>query len=343
MRLRSRWTGAERAQLFLQIGRCLKDGHPLHAAVRLQSYRRVKQQQADLMQMIAALSEGEPFHRVLKKIGSSDEAIAYIYFSEMRGDLAQGLCDYGAIIARREANRQQLRQLLRYPLMLFWLFALLLYLIGHYLLPNFLLLYASLRIELPLSTRVILWIARHFMMICFVAVLLIAGAGACFMLLRQQPVMRRISAALHIPVISMYVRRILTQKTAFQLGSMLRTGLSMRQCIQLMNEYAATPFLRAEARRLDQALLNGQDIEQMIADVRYYLHDFSTVIQQGAATGMLGEAMYRYSEAVMTAHDAKTRQLIALCQPLMLISIGVLMLILFASVLLPVFETINGL
>jgi Type II secretory pathway, component PulF len=340
---RRSWTKRERALFLIHLGECVADGYPLALAIRMQRYNQHTFVGRQLDSMLLLLKEGSYFYESLAKCGFPGEICSSVYFAETAGKLAKGLIESGQMMKRREENNEKLVRLLRYPLLLFWLLFLMIFVIGRYLMPSFSKLYASLSIRLPLSTRLLIAFGDHFY---FLLILMVTGLlGLVLMVhqIRKLPINRQMALLLRLPGAGRYVRCYLTHHLSFYLGSLLRSGLPIRQAIDSLSEKGTTPFLKYEASRIHRLLLHGERLEAAIRQSGWYLPDLSAVIHHGQRNSMLGETLFTYSATVMEKMEQKMQTLLSLCQPVLLVVIGGLVLGLFTSVLLPVFQMINGL
>ncbi|CAM3245300.1 competence type IV pilus assembly protein ComGB [Sporolactobacillus spathodeae] len=343
MRIRKNWTKTEQALFLVHLGQCLGEGYTLLVAMRFQFFHRNQMLRNDIEKMIAALEEGWKVHEILRAFHFPEAIVCSIYFSEKSGDLFRGLTACGHMLQRQEENRRRLGRLLRYPLFLLWLLLLMLYIIGHFLLPNFLQLYHSLQIDLPLITRVLLILSNHAFLLAALLLAVITAGLLLWIYSRRLPVEKKIQIALHLPILRHFLRHLLTQKFSFYFGSMLRSGLSIRQAVDALKDTGATPFLNYEAERLRQCFDEGRRFTEAIDRVGYFLPDMVSVIRQGELGGILGESLARYSDAILVDFEEKMEQLLSYVQPAILIFVGGLVLGLFSAVLLPIFHIVNGL
>ncbi|MFT8391255.1 MAG: competence type IV pilus assembly protein ComGB [Sporolactobacillus sp.] len=340
---RKSWTKKEQAVFLTQLGQCLKEGYPLITALRLQFYQRRPFIREKMQQMIDALEEGVNFHELLRFHHFPSEIVTMIFFSETSGDFPGGLAACGRFLKKQEDNRRRIQRLLRYPIFLAWIFLVMLYIIGHYLLPNFLQLYQSLAIDLPLITRALLFLTGHTMWFIIAGMIVGCGAGVIYFFYRRLPITLKIQIILSIPILRNYWRYVWTQKFAFYFGRMLIVGLSVRQAVDSLSQSEATAFLNYEAARLRQDLVSGCHFTETIARVNYFLPDLSAVVRQGEIGGILGESLSRYSDSVLDSLEEKIEHLLTYVQPAILIIVGALVLGLFSAVLLPIFHIVNGL
>jgi competence protein ComGB len=160
---------------------------------------------------------------------------------------------------------------------------------------------------------------------------------------------RRVSAdkklrlLISIPVVRSFIRLYCTYHLTFYLGSLLQSGLSMLKALEAMSGRGAASFISFEAGQMSARLRNGEAIEAVVAGRPWYLPDLVLLIRRGQAGGSLGQTLSQFSGIVLEHMDKKMRALLAFCQPVLLVLVGMLVLILFLSILLPVFNIVNGL
>ncbi|RYL92330.1 type II secretion system F family protein [Sporolactobacillus sp. THM7-4] len=343
MSFRKRWSKKEQATFLINLGRCLSDGYPLKLALQMQQFHQRALIRRDLDLLMAELREGLSLHEVLLKLRFPDDLTSGIYFAEESGELARGLIESGEMLQRREEQKETLRKLLRYPILLLWVFAVMMFIIGRFLLPNFLKLYDSLSIDLPLITQLLLYITNHTGLMILTGLSLIMLFVFTLIGFQRMPVEKRLKFLIRIPLAGSYTRLLVTHHFSFYLGSLLRSGLPVCKSLETLSEKGTTPFLRFEAGELQDALREGNPFEKVMSERPYYLPDLISVIHQGQLNGMLGQSLYRYSGMVLSKMEERTHTLISLCQPALLIFVGGLVLCLFASILLPIFHIVNGL
>ncbi|RYM06038.1 type II secretion system F family protein [Sporolactobacillus sp. THM7-7] len=341
--IRKNWTKKEQAKWLIHLGQCLRDGYPLALAIRLQLFQHRPSIRNDQERMIAELKKGLSLHEVLLNHRFPEDISSSIYFAEVSGELAKGLIESGETLERRERQKETLRRLLRYPILLLWIFLFMLFIIGRFLLPNFLKLYQSLSIDLPLITKILLFFTRHLAFFLFLIPCALGLASLAFLYFRSFPMDRKLKMLLIVPFVGGYTRLFATYRLSFYLGSLLRSGLSIRQSLDALSVRASAPFLRFEARHMSDKLMEGKPLDRIIAERGWYLPDLVPVIRQGELSGILGSSLYRYSGLVLAKMEEKTRTALSFCQPALLIFVGGLVLGLFASILLPIFHIINGL
>ncbi|MCO7126566.1 type II secretion system F family protein [Sporolactobacillus shoreicorticis] len=343
MAFQKNWTKKEQAQLLIDLGECLKNGYPMNVAFTLQAGRKQKFFRLKINRMIDRLKAGTMLHEILRDEKFPQDVTSIIYFAEETGGLPEALIENGTMILRRERYVQTLRRLMRYPLFLLWFLTLVLYVVGKFLLPNFIQLYQSLSLKLPAITRMMLYLAAHMATILVITVCFIFAIILCVHLFRRCALLKRISFAAQVPFLKVFIQVHFTYQLAIQLSGLLRSGLTIKQGFDILSQKGASPFLKLESKRIAEKLIQGYSFEASVNGIMYYLPEFQTIIEQGCHQGSFGNALYRYSDELMKQMELRTQWLLSITQPIILIIIGGFVLILFLSILLPVFQMINGL
>ncbi|TCP31151.1 competence-related pilin export protein ComGB [Scopulibacillus darangshiensis] len=328
----------------ISCGRCLAQGYPLHLAIELQTYQQKKHVRDAIQQFLALLKKGYSVHDVLKALDFPHDVCSLLYYAEQSGRLADGFCESGDMVLKREKHKEALQKLLRYPLFLIWMLFMMIYLVSSFLFPSFKALYESMTIDLPLITKVILAANDHIAVIglsilCLVILLLLA----VYLFHKLSSVEKKITLLLKIPFISSYIKLYFTHYFSFHFGSLLRSGMPVHDAIATLSKQEFTTFFQTEARRIGEQLKNGERFEEIIRRKPYYDKEFVHVIMNGQLNGMLGATLFTYSETVLAKMEEKTKVLLTVIQPATLVLIGGLVLTLFMSILLPVFHIMNGL
>ncbi|RYL87828.1 competence type IV pilus assembly protein ComGB [Sporolactobacillus sp. THM19-2] len=343
MRRAGRWKKKEQAKMLIQLGECLRDGYSLRKALNLLQIEWTGIMRRKTDQMILQLEKGVPFHDVLLFAGFPREIATTVYFSQRSGRLSRGLIESGTLVLRREEYKEKMGRLMRYPIILIWCLSMILLIISRFVLPSFLRLYQSFSIELPQIMKMLILLSGRSETI-FAAGLLSALILLCaYLTFKRLPIGKKINCLIPFPFIGYFVRSYLTQQMCFQLGHLLSAGLSIRDSVASMTEKGTTSFLEHEAKRMGRLLEEGIELDKALETAGYYLSDFSSVVRHGERNGFLDHALQRYGMTVMKRSDQKIQTLMSCIQPVLLLLIGGFILGLFASVLIPVFEIINGL
>lgn len=343
MIFKKNWTKKEQAEFLIHVGECLSDGYPLELSIRLQLFNQSLPARDELEMILERLKNGSSFLDALSNSGFPREISSSIYFSEASGKLARGMIEAGRMMERREEYKKKLSQLLRYPIMLLWILTLMFIIVGHFLLPSFSRLYQTLSIDLPVTTKLIIYLTDHSYFLIVLLGFAVVSFTLTFFHFRRLSTEKQLSILIHFPLAASFTRHYITYHFSFYIGSLLRAGLSIRQAVETLSEKGTTAFLKYEATRIRRSLLDGIRFEKIVLDSPFYLPELATVLYHGQLNSIPGEALCKYSIVVMDRMERRIHTFLSVLQPALLLIIGGLVLGMFASVLLPVFQMVNGL
>ncbi|MFC7394267.1 competence type IV pilus assembly protein ComGB [Scopulibacillus cellulosilyticus] len=339
-----KWNKKDRAKFLMNAGKCLSQGYPLHLAIKLQGYHQKKTVIKFIDKILGLLQKGHPLHLALNDSSFPSEVCSFIFYAEKSGQLADGLYESGEMLRKREEHKETLQKLLRYPLFLLWMFIMMIFLISQYLFPSFQRLYQSMDIELPWFTKFLMLVSDH---------LYVAGGLILFFtcslfvlilfLYNRLSSEKKMTILLHFPIVSTYVKLYFTHYFSFHFGSLLKTGMSVNEALKTLAEQKFMSFFQREAIKMQSDLKRGERLDLVIHSRPFYVKEFSHVIHNGQLNGMLGPSLFDYSDIILKRMEEQTKTWLAVIQPATLILIGLLILFLFLSIMLPVFNIMNGL
>lgn len=339
-----KWSLKQKGEFLKQTGQCLLDGYPLHLAIEMQVYQTKPRIHAQIKSLIQYIREGEQLDRALAKCGFPGDVCQFIYFAGESGELGEGFNDGGEMLIKQAQYKESLQKVLRYPLFLLWIFGLLFSFLSRYLFPNFLQLYQGLSLKLPFITLLLLHISAHFLRygVIFGTLLMVFILSGYLFIYRVNP-LHRYRFLLRIPFLSHYLQLYLTQYLAFHLGSLIRSGLTVNQSLLIIKDRTKPLFFHLEAHDLYKQLKEGKTLAELFRTRPYYLKEFNQVLYQGELNGMLGPALFDYASRLLKRMESQLTAALNSVQPVILVIMGSLILVLFLSIMLPVFNIINGL
>lgn len=338
-----KWKKVSQAEFLIRVGQCLEKGYTLRDAIRLQTYEQPRQIKLRASQMLQDLKNGEAVSDVFLKAGFPQESCSFLFFSMQTGQLSNGFFEGGRYLKLKEAQRDNLNKLMRYPLFLMWIFMIMVYIVLNQLLPSFKQLYEAMSIDLPYSVKIMLAIPAHLGTLLLILLIVIGIVTLLITVyIRKFSLQQRLTHTARVPYISTFLKMYLSYYFAFHLGGLLRVGLSVNQALQLIEHQRFQPFFRAEALKMRESLVNGYTLTDLISQRLYYTKDLTMVIQNGEAQGQLGINLQDYSQIVLNHLEDKITRAFAKIQPLFFMLFGGLIVALFLSILTPMFSILKG-
>jgi competence protein ComGB len=146
-----------------------------------------------------------------------------------------------------------------------------------------------------------------------------------------------------LPIIKNYLKLLNTHFFCVNFGSMLNSGLSVTDALIVMEKQMKIEFLKEESVRIQKGLINGKSLPDLLKDKPFYVQELAEIIHFGQVHGKLGSDLLQYGEWMFKALEDKLLNAMQKIQPLLFGLIGGFVLLLFASMLLPMFNLMEAL
>lgn len=340
---RNRWKTFEKAEFLRRLGQLLLQGYTLSNGIDFLKYHQKDVIKAKLDQLSEKLRQGETFHEVLAEFDFPKDVLGYLYFSEKHGDLAFALTESGNMLVKREEVKIRFRKMLRYPLFLLWVVVILVIFMTRLLFPQFQRLYESLDLDFPWFTD---WFLAMIDMVplLFGVVIVIFAFGFLYYITRFRHLHPHAQFAhlIRIPLLRSFLPMVITQYFSAQISRLLKGGLSIFECLTVFEGQHHLAFFQQEASRMKRALKRGERLEDVIRDSLYYVDELAEVIAHGQKNGNLAEELFHYNNLLLDMIETKIKRWMTVVQPAIFAGIGGVVLIMFVSILLPIFNLMNA-
>ncbi|MFS0780938.1 competence type IV pilus assembly protein ComGB [Bacillus sp. 1P06AnD] len=339
---RVKWKRREQSAFILKLGELLYAGYHLSdALVFLQSQESKPRKQA-ITEGLNMLKGGQTLYEVLAYLGFHAQLLQFVYYAEYYGDVPKALMDGGAFWEKRGKDREQFFKIMIYPFMLILMTVVIGIMLQGMLLPKFEELYSSMNLEPTFFMKNILFLSAVSTYIPYVCLML---AAACILL--RQTWYKTLTAEkkkqflLRFPVLGSYLRMYDTYFISYQLSALLTGGLSINDSIQLFSQHNQQAFFQAVCKRIHRDLSSGDSLPVVFGRLPYFEQHLSEVMENGQKNGKLDMELYQYSKMVIARLEMKIGALIKLIQPTLFISVGLVVVSIYLSVLLPMFSMMD--
>jgi competence protein ComGB len=339
-----KWESNEKAEFLQRLATLLKQGYTLAAGIGLLRYHQKPQVRDDMDELLEKLKQGEPFHEILDGLDFPKDVLGYLYFSEQHGDLAFALEQGGKMMEKRIDFKIRFQKLIRYPVFLLWVICVLVFFMFRYLFPQFQSLYDSLDIDFPGITVIFLrFVELTPFILGFVLLMLLLIYVYYRTRFRHYHPHRQLSSLLRVPLVRPFLPVLLSQYFAVQLSCLIKGGMSIYEALTIFEKQHHLSFFQQEAQQMKIMLQRGETLEGILDGSPFYVKELSHVVAHGQSNGQLPQELFYYSDLLFDLMEEKVKRLFMIAQPVIFAGIGTLVLLMFASILLPVFSLMNSL
>ncbi|WP_158211642.1 competence type IV pilus assembly protein ComGB [Alkalihalobacterium alkalinitrilicum] len=344
MRWDKRFNGIKKAEFLQRLGLLLQQGYSLSAGLELIQISHKKQVKEKLTEVLQCLKDGQPLFKALEGMNLPNNISSFIFVAEQIGTLSDGLVEAGKLYLKQELIKDRVGKLLRYPLFLIWLLFIILIIMITYLFPHFKNLYETMSVELPIVTVFFLRFIDSIPVLLIIALVIFLFVFTYYMTkFRHFTPHNKVTLLLKVPFLSSFISMFITYYFSVQLSSLLKAGLSISQALTIFKSQSVIMFFQDEATWLIHRLKDGEDLAVALSSRPFFEEELSLVIVHGQNRGALDVELLHYSEHLFISIEEKVKRIVMILQPGLFLIIGIIVLFMFLSILVPMFQLINSL
>jgi type IV pilus assembly protein PilC len=211
--------------------------------------------------------------------------------------------------------------------------------------PTFAGLFAGLGADLPLPTRIVIWMSDALVRyILFIAI----GAGALGYAFRQYyatPGGRRLVDAvlLKAPVLGGILRKIAVARFCRTLATLISSGVPILDGLEITAKTAGNAVIEDAIMMTRKSIERGETISVPLKETSVFPAMVVQMIGVGEATGALDTMLAKIADFYEEEVDAAVAGLLTLLEPIMIAFLGVIVGGIVIAMYLPIFDLISKL
>ncbi|WP_456278301.1 competence type IV pilus assembly protein ComGB [Bacillus sp. AK128] len=338
------WTRNEQVKLLKQLSLLLERGYPLLEALPILMIHLPLNKQTRLNERIQEMKDGISFHDALVKLSFHRDVLGYLFFAEKHGDLSFALKEASQLLEVKVSYYNRLIKILQYPLILIGITLTLIFMINHFLLPQFSHVFETMSIQNNLFLFFVMmistWLPRMFLALLLSLLILSLIFAIRF---KRVTVVERWRYLRRLPVYGSTLCKFYSQYFAMQLSQLLKGGLSVNEALSLFESQNYFTLFKEEASQIKKELRSGESLAAIIQSRDYFEEELSKSIAFGSLNGELARELYHYSKLSSEALEEYINKKIAIIQPSIFIAIGLMIMGIYMAIMQPVFQMLNDL
>lgn len=271
----------------------------------------------------------------------SDFYISMIRSAEVTGRLDEVMSFMADYLEKEVGLLGRVRSALVYPAIVLILFAVVVGIMVGVVFPQLAPIFKESNVPMPAITRILLgsgqFVADWWVAILFILAVVIAVAIDYFLTAEGKVVLDELRVRL--PVVGDLYRKLYIARFAESAGVLIRGGIPIAQALEISGHTIGSVIYRDVLHEVSEAVRGGQLMSQALAEhENYFPLLVSQMVAVGEMTGKLESLLSRISSFYTREVDSTLANLVDLIQPAMMVGIGILVGILFAAVLMPIYN-----
>lgn len=275
----------------------------------------------------------------------SNVFVNLIRAGEASGNLQKNLEQLALQMQKEHDLRAKIRGAMMYPSIVMASALIVVTGIVVFILPKITQLFTSLHVELPWTTRALLWMANlfsnHGLLISLGVIVLILAVG----LLRRVPFIQPLSHALflRIPVIGGIARNANVARITRLLGTLLNSGMPINDALPITISVMKNYHYRKLFVDLEKTIGQGGTIANALAKSKFLFPPIAQrLIRVGEETGSLGDMLVYLAGFYEQEVDDTTKNATTLLEPALIVMIGAMVGLLAFSIVTPIYSVLGS-
>lgn len=327
----------------------LQSGLPILESIKLIKNQYKSKYEIQIFEnIIFDMSNGQSLSISLKKFQTKFGifSINIIHAGEQSGTLVLNLSYLADELRKKQILKKKIWGALLYPLIVTIATFGITTFLAIYIFPKIIPIFASLNAELPLSTRIVMWltilIKNHWILIlfCLMSVILIL-----ILLIRKNKKVRFIyhKMILRIPIFGKIFRDYNLTNSTRILGLLLKGGISLSESILIVAKSNENLEYQKIFNTCFSNILKGKTLADSLKKQTDIFPEMITqMIAVGEQSGNLPETLMYLSEFYEQEFDEKTKNLSSTIEPILMIIMGIMVGFIAISVITPIYEITNS-
>jgi len=285
------------------------------------------------------LTKGDSFSSILKSLHFKEQIVYIIHASETHYALEQGISRSSKYIKQHLANKTEFSKKMKYPIFLLVIIIFALSALMIFFLPQIDDFYQTFGIENNQSS--IIYIIYFLIGIsAFIAVIFtLLTFFLKFKSEKFQNIIRRY--CFKIPLLKKIVTSIFSYYFASQIEMFISCGLSFKESLQSIQKYNSLPVVKIIASEVESEILQGRSLELILKEKDCFTPYFRLISLHALKIGNFETEIKNFVTKETVRIQGKIHGFIKAMQTILLILVGIIISMLYLSILQPVFDLIN--
>lgn len=279
------------------------------------------------------MAAGETLATGLKKYVNQD-LYYQLRLAEQHGALAQTLKELGTLRMTAAQQRQKLRGLLQYPLILLGMLAIVICGLVIFIYPEL--------NSWQSQSREGAWHDIILNLGAYLITSLLVIGGLQWWRWRRLSPCQQLVWRCRLPFVGRSFRFYYSYYLTTNLAGMLRHGLSLKEIIQVTSRYGQDSLLYQFSAIIRELLAEGKQVEQVIINYPFIPNELIVFINKGATLEELGDELTVFAQLQFKRLVQSIERLLIWVQPVIFILIAGTIVVLYLSILLPIYHSLQG-
>ena len=291
------------------------------------------------------LDEGLPFSQTLEKYKEIPEVfINLVRIGEKSGSLDVTFFELSSFYEKNKESKRKLVGVVIYPFVLLIMGISVLIFLMLKIIPIFRKIFLEFGETLPTITKIMIKISDNLKSNILIYLAIIVFIGLMLIGLFQTREGRYLLARikLHNPLLKKIYNNLYTLSFTSGLSMLLESGSNIAVAIEIMSRAIGNKYLEIKVNKAAKEIKEGIKVKDAIKNIKYFPDEFTEMFAIGESTGKVKEILKALNLFYGSEYDYEINKVINRVEPILIITMGALMLFIILSIFIPMFEIMNA-
>jgi type IV pilus assembly protein PilC len=297
-------------------------------------------------QVVYDVESGQTLADALRK---HPKAFSDLYVNMVAAGEAGGILDtillrLAQFLEKNDAIVRKVKGAMVYPAVIMTVAVVAIAVLLIFVIPTFQNMFASVNMELPLPTRIVIG-ASHVLKgywWAIIGVILISAFGLNRYYQTAPGRLQIDRFLLRFPVLGDVLRKSAVSRFTRTLGTLISSGVSILDGLEITARTAGNMVIHNAVMESRQSIASGDTIAAPLARSKVFPPMVISMIAVGEQTGGLDEMLSKIADFYDEEVDAAVGTLLSLMEPIMIVVLGVVVGGMVVAMYLPIFDMVNA-
>jgi type IV pilus assembly protein PilC len=330
-----------------QFATMINAGLPLVQALDILAKQTENQVLADITKQV--VYDVESGHTLADALRKHPKAFGDLYVNMVAAGEAGGILDtilvrLAQFLEKNDAIIRKVKGAMVYPGVIMSVAAIAIAVLLIFVIPTFQNMFASVNLELPLPTRIVIGLSS--LLTNYWWVFLSAMGGSVFLITRYYKTspgrLQLDTLMLRLPVLGDVIRKAAVSRFTRTLGTLISSGVSILDGLEITARTAGNRVIHNAVMASRASIAGGETIAAPLQKSKVFPPMVISMIAVGEQTGGLDEMLSKIADFYDDEVDAAVTTLLSLMEPVMIVVLGVIVGGMVVAMYLPIFDMVNA-
>mgnify|MGYP006394904773 CR=1 FL=1 len=270
----------------------------------------------------------------------SDLFVSMVHVGENTGQLDEAFNRLSAVLELERSTRRQVKQALRYPIFVLVAIISAVLVVNVFVIPKFASVFAKLGADLPLLTQVLVATSDILVNYWWSFLFVVAASIVGFRQWKktEQGKLTWDQYKLRFPLIGPLLERITLSRFSRNFATMLAAGMPVTRALTVAGDASDNAWMGQRIRHMRAGIESGDTLLRVARHSELFTPLILQMIAVGEETGAVDAMLDNVADFYDEEVDYDLKRLAESIEPILIVSMGVLVLILALGVFLPIWD-----